>query len=204
MSNQIQILTDLQNYIKRCSDYGLHPDYVSALNKALYCELNQELVDFICSVILSKKYIWEIKFEHLRVLLLNPSAQKFDLKQFYYERIMKSRRLSMKIFFIRGYALYACETEVKFVVGKFNANMKKIHDYIDYEFILSDAGLPYLVNEYKYDCFTESLDIANEEYEKIDPLLRNFFTINKDLRQINLLSTEEMDIRIRKFIDKHR
>ena len=82
--------------------------------------------------------------------------------------------------------------------------MKKIHDYIDYEFILSDAGLLYLVNEYKYDCFTESLDIANEEHEKIDPLLRNFFTINKDLRQINLLSTEEMDIRIRKFIDKHR
>ena len=94
----------------------------------------------------------------------------------------------MKIFFIRGYALYACETEVKFVVGKFNANMKKIHDYIDYEFILSDAGLPYLVNEYKYDCFTESLDIAKEEYEKIDPLLRNFFEIieNDAKEKVNL------------------
>ena len=199
---QKQVLMKLQNLIKKCSDCGLHPDYIEVLNSAQYCELNQELIDYICNIILSKKYIWEIKFDHLRILLLNPSAQKYDLKQFYYDRIMKSRRLAIKVFFIRGYSLYVDESDVKIVVDKFIRNMRKIHDYIDYEFILSEAGLPYLVKTYGYTCFVDALAIAKEEYQKIDPLLKNYFTINENLEQVSLLSNEEVVNRTQKFIEK--
>ena len=196
------LLSELERSFKKCSDCLLHPDYIANLNKLNNIELSQELIDYLCDKATSKKHIWEIRFDHLRILLLNPSANAFDLKEFYYENLKKSRRLAMKIFYIRGYAIYASEEELNPVMEKFRKNLEKNHDYIDYNYLLSVAGIPYLVDIYGYDCFVKTLEKAEEEHQLIDPLLRGYFTLNTNLEQVNLLSIEEVTWRSERFLEK--
>ena len=198
------LLSKVERTFKKCSDCQLHPEYVECLNLLYKIPLNQELVDDLCGKATSQKHIWEIRFAHLRILLMNPTSRAFDLKGFYLENLKKSRRLAMKIFFIRGYAMYATEEELNPVMAKFRNNLEKNHDYIDYNYILSAAGLPYLVKTYGYDCFVQSLEKAKQEHEKIDPLLRGYFTLDEHLNQINLLTTEEIHQRTMAFLEKSR
>lgn len=198
------LLSELEHTFKKCSDCLLHSDYIANLNKLYNIELSQELIDYLCNKTTSKKHIWEIRFEHLCILLLNPSAKAFDLKAFYYENLKKCRRLAMKIFYIRGYAIYASEEELNPVMEKFRKNLEKNHDYIDYNYLLSVAGIPYLVETYGYDCFVRTLEKAEEEHQRIDPLLRGYFTLNKNLEQVNLLSVEEVRRRSELFLEKCR
>lgn len=198
------LLSGLERAYKRCSDGLLHPEYVSLLNKLYDIKLSKDHIDYLCDKVVSPKHIWEIRFEHLRILLLNPSAAAYDLKAFYFENFKKCRILAMKIFYIRGYAIYASEEELNPIMEKFRKNLEKNHDYINYNYILSVAGLPYLVNTYAYDCFVKSLEKAHEEHEQIDPLLRGFFTLNDNLEQVNLLSAEEIQKRMNLFLEKRK
>lgn len=198
------LLSELERTFKKCSDCLLHPDYIPLLNKLCDTELSQELVDYLCDIATSKKHIWEIRFDHLRILLLNPSAKAFNLKTFYFENLKKSRRLVMKLFYIRGFAIYASEEELNPVLDRFCKSLEKNHDYTDYNYILSVAGLPYLVNTYGYNCFVRALEKAKEEHQRIDPLLRGYFTLNSNLEQINLLSSEEIRKRTQVFLEKYR
>ena len=196
------LLSALERSFKKCSDCLLHPDYVSCLKKLYDIELSQEYIDYLCKIITSKKHIWEIRLHHLAILLLNQSAKAFDLKNFYFENLKRCRRLAIKIFYIRGYAIYASEAELNPVMENFCRNLEKNHDYIDYNYILSVAGLPYLVDTYRYDCFVRTLKKAEEEHEKINPLLRGCFTLNSNLEQVNLLTNEEVQKRTKQFLDK--
>ena len=196
------LLSELDRAFKRCSDCILHSEYISLINKLNNIKLSKDHIDYLCDKIISPKHIWEIRFEHLHILLLNPSATEYDLKAFYFENLKKCRRLAMKIFFIRGYAIYASEEELIPIMEKFQKSLEKNHDYIDYNYILSVAGLPYLVNEYGYDCFAKSLEKAREEHEKIDPLLRGYFTLNENLEQVDLLPNEEIQRRQALFLEK--
>ena len=196
------LLHKLNESYKKCSNCILHQDYLLFLNRLNHCELTKECIDFLCEKSTSKKHIWEIRFEHLKILLLNKSAQNFDLKDFYLSNINKCRRLALKLFYIRGYAIYATEEELNTIMNKFCSSLEKNHDYIDYEHILSVAGLPYLAKKYQYECFKKALKKAENEYQKIDPLLRGYFTINENLEQINILSTEEVRERTELFLKK--
>ena len=196
------LLSELERTFKKCSDCSMHPNYIANLDKLYNIELSQELIDYLCDKATSKKHIWEIRFDHLRILLLNPSAKAFDLKEFYYDNLKKCRRLAIKIFYIRGYAIYASEEELNPVMEKFRKNLEKNHDYIDYNYLLSVAGIPYLVDTYGYDCFVKTLEKAEEEHQRIDPLLRGYFTLNTNLEQVNLLSIEEVTWRSERFLEK--
>ena len=196
------LLSELDYALKKCSDCLLHPEYISLLNKLYNTNLSKDHIDYLCDKAVSKKHIWEIRFDHLRILLLNPSAMTYDLKAFYLENLKKCRRLAMKIFYIRGYAIYASEEELIPIMENFKKSLEKNHDYIDYNYILSVAGLPYLVNTYGYDCFMRTLEKAHKEHEQIDPLLRGYFTLNKDLEQVNLLTTKEIRRRTDQFLEK--
>ena len=194
------LLSELEHTFKKCSDCLLHPDYIVLINKLYDITLSQEHIDYLCNKITSRKHIWEIRFNHLRILLLNPSAKAFDLKEFYFENIKNCRQLALKIFLIRGYAIYASEEELNPIMEKFRNNLEKNHDYINYNYILSVAGIPYLVDTYGYDCFVRTLETAEEEHQRIDPLLRGYFTLNLNLEQINLLPNEEIQKRSNQFI----
>lgn len=198
------LLSELERTFKRCSDSSLHTEYITNLNKLYNTELSQELIDYLCDKATSKKHIWEIRFDHLRILLLNPSAKAFDLKAFYYENLKKCRRLALKIFYVRGYAIYASEEELIPVMEDFRKSLDKNHDYIDYNYLLSVAGIPYLADTYGYDCFVKTLEKAEKEHKKIDPLLRGYFTLNTNLEQVNLLSIEEIMRRSELFLEKYR
>lgn len=198
------LLTQLELTFEKCSDGLLDPDYVYHLNKLYKIELTEKLVGFLCEKATSKKHFWEIRFDHLRILLLNPSAKAFDLKDFYFENLKKCRRLALKLFYIRGYAIYASEKELNPIMDKFCKSLEKNHDYIDYNYILSVAGVPYLVNTYGYKCFIETLKKAQEEYQEIDPLLRGYFTIDSNLEQVDLLPIEEVFERSHQYLEKYR
>lgn len=198
------LLSELERTFKKCSDCGLHPEYVAFLRQLDNIELTQELVDFLCAKATSKKHIWEIRFDHLRILLRNPSSQGFDLKDFYLENLKKSRRLAIKVFFIRGYAIYASEEEMIPVMAKFRKNLEGPCGYIDYNYILSVAGLPYLVETYGYSCFAETLEKANFEHRKISSSLHGYFTLDENLEQVNLISPEEARNRMMSFLNEHK
>ncbi|MBR6570019.1 MAG: hypothetical protein IKL25_08730 [Clostridia bacterium] len=181
----------LETEVKRCSDGILTKEYRAMLDALDECPLTQELVDYLCSMIVSKKHFWEIHFEHLRPLLLNPTAVQFDLKSFYEERFKRSRRLCMRMYFMRGYAMYASEQETAVMCEKFERSLKNGHDYIDYTDIMSEYGMQYLVREYGYRCFQQAWQTAQEEYMKIHPYLRGHVTTNARLRYVKLLSDAE-------------
>ena len=83
---------------------------------------------------------------------------------------------------------------------KFIKSLEKNYDYIDYNYFLSEAGLPYLVKSYGYDCFVKGLEAVKQAHSKIDPMLRGYFTLDSELRQISLLSVEEVHKRSAQFL----
>ncbi len=196
------LINQLNCEFRRCSDCLLTDEYVNLLKSLRHRIFDRELIEFLCDKTTSKKHIWEIRFKHLATLLTNEFTKNFDLKQFFLENVKKSRRLPMKLYFIRGFAIYATEAELKPLMDKFSISLTKIHDYIDYEHILSVAGLPYLVEKYHYQTFIDSLKTAEEEYLKIDPLLRGFFTINEEFEQINLIDNVEVSRRTKLFLER--
>ncbi len=197
------MIEKLEYWFSKCSDCSLHPEYKKLLKELYDYELNQELVDFLCDKATSKKHWCEIRFEHLKILLLNKTALNCNLKQFYFDALKRCRRLWLKIFYIRGYASFATEEELYPIMKKVKEQLEKNHDYIDYEHILSVAGLPYLVEKYEYDCFETTLETAQNEYQKIDPLLRGYFTLNEKLEHVDLISNEEALKRSKEFTEKY-
>ena len=198
------MIEKLEYWFSKCSDCLLHPEYTKLLDELYNYELNQEIIDFLCDKATSKKHWREIRFEHLKILLLNETSFNYDLKQFYFDALKRCRRLWLKMFYIRGYAFYATEDELLPVMKKFQQQLEKNHDYIDYEYILSEAGLPYLAEKYNYTYLKETLETAKKEYQKIDPLLRGYFTMNEKLEHINLISNEEALKRSKEFLEKHK
>lgn len=189
----------------RYSDYYIPDDRYEQYLRWCYNEpLTQELVDYLCSQIDNpkNKRSCELRFIHLRPLFLNPTAENFDLKEYLFAHISKCRRLWLKLFFIRTYSIFATEKELVPIMQKFESNLQKIHDYQDYEQILSKAGLPYLCKRYGYNCFSHALSVAEKEYLNIDPLLRGFFTLDEDGNMIEILTSEQCSERLDTFFKK--
>lgn len=200
----MSLLQELQeNY--RYSDYYI-PDerYEKHLRRLKTEPLTQELVDYLCSQIDNpkSKRSCELRFIHLQPLFLNPTASNFDLKDYLYRHISKCRRLWLKLFYIRAYSIFASEAELIPIMQRFENSLRKIHDYQDYEQILSKAGLPYLCKRYGYECFINALMTAKEEYTKIDPLLRGFFTLDEEGNLIELLTNKQIQKRFDKLFRK--
>lgn len=195
-------LSELQFYFKKCSDCALHPEYTARLHALLDQPLTQELVDYLCEKAASAKHWPELRFAHLRILLLNETARAFDLKQWYLDGWKRSRRLWLRMYYIRGYAIYATESEMQPVMKRFGELLRRSHDCADYAEILSCAGLPYLAKQYGYPCVLDALETAKAEYEKIDPLLRGRWTTNEQLEHVDLVSGWEAFARDKAYLAK--
>ena len=189
----------------RYSDYYLPDDRYERYLRQLFTEpLTQELVDYLCSQIDNpkSKRSCELRFIHLRPLFVNSSVQDFNLKEYLYSHIVKCKRLWLKLFYIRAYSIFASEKELEPIIQKFEITLQKVHDYQDYEQILSKAGLPYLCKKYGYDCFYHALSVAKKEYLNIDPLLRGFFTLDEYGNMIEILTPQQCSERLEAFIKK--
>lgn len=192
-----------ENY--RYSDLYL-PDerYEKHLYRLRTEPLTQELVDYLCSQIDNprNKRDCQLRFIHLQPLFLNPTTQNFDLKEYIYEHIVKSRRIWLKFFYIRTYTLFANEQELIPIMQKFENALKKSHDSEDYEQILSNGGLPFLCKKYGYECFYQALETAKKEYLQIDPLLRGHFTLDENGDFVEVLSNKEVHERYDAWLSK--
>ena len=73
-------ITALEQAFRKCSDCSLHADYLPLLERLETCDLTAEHIAYLQEKCLSKKHMWEIRFDHLRVLLLNPTTRNYDLK----------------------------------------------------------------------------------------------------------------------------
>ena len=193
-------ITALEQAFRKCSDCSLHADYLPLLERLETCDLTAEHIAYLQEKCLSKKHMWEIRFEHLRVLLLNPTTRNYDLKEFFLARVKASRRLSMKLFYIRGLAMYATEAELEPVMEKYCVSLKKTHDYMDYNEILSVAGLPYLCRVYGYECFTDAYCVALEESLNV-PCLMGSYTLNERMEMVSLLSPEEKQRQLAAYLE---
>lgn len=192
-----------ENY--RYSDFYLPDERYEQYLRLLRTEpLTQELVDYLCSQIDNpkSKRSCELRFIHLQPLFLNPTAAQFDLKDYIYDHLKKSRRPWLRLFYIRAYAIYATESEVDSVISKFEDMMRKYHDYQDFSQILSEAGLPYLVQKYNYPCFKRAFATAIQEYTHINSHLKGLFTRNEDGDMFSLLSEEEIRQRYNLYLEE--
>lgn len=198
-----ETLAQLQSLLKRCSGSCLLPEYRSQLDELRGQTLTRELVDFLCERATDVKTWPEVRFEHLRILLLNESARGFDLKQWYLNG-WKRGRLWLRVFFLRGYAMYATEQELEPLMKRLCGLLEKCHDYVDYAYLLSHGGLLHLLERYGYPCIRETCEVAQRENRRIDPLLRGRWTLNGQLEKVNLVSAGTAVAREQAFVAKNR
>jgi hypothetical protein len=189
----MDIIPILKEHYRYSDWYFYDEQYEQHLRKLWTMPLTQEIVTYLCAQIDNpkNKRDCELRFIHLKPFLLNQTTPIFDLKQYFYIHLKKSRRLWLELFYIMAFAIYANEEEIIPIMHQFNSSLESQHDYVDYEQILSEVGLPLLIRKYNYRCFSESLDKARTEYLKINPLLRGFFTRNKCFDIVELVSLEE-------------
>lgn len=125
-------------------------------------------------------------------------CQKYDLKEFFLSAFKKERYLDMRLTAIRGYAIYASEKEISPLMKKFIDILVKIpsrtpYNYQEYEMLRSKFGLPYLVEQYRYDCFKEALDQLEKQYNDMPDECKGFFTLDENGIYVALMTREEID-----------
>lgn len=125
-------------------------------------------------------------------------CQKYDLKKFFLSAFKKERYLDMRLTAIRGYAIYASEKEIAPLMKKFIDILVKIpsrtpYNYQEYEMLRSKFGLPYLVEQYRYDCFKEALNQLEKQYNDMPDECKGFFTLDENGIYVALMTREEID-----------
>jgi hypothetical protein len=193
-------ITDtLKDEFARCHSFLLTKKYVELLGTLRGQDLTERTAKYLCEKAADTSKIWEIRYEHLAVLLLSSNLSSLYLKEWFLDAYGASRNLTLKLLFLRGYAEYASESELVPVVKDFTLSLKNAHEVTDFEYILSEIGLLYLVKKHRYGCFDAVLEAAKEKYESFPDAVRGFFTVDENFRKVSLLPDEE----IRKRTDAH-
>lgn len=104
----------------------------------------------------------------------------------------------MRLTAIRGYAIYASEKEISPLMKKFIDILVKIpsrtpYNYQEYEMLRSKFGLPYLVEQYRYECFKEALGQLEKQYNDMPDECKGFFTLDENGIYVALMTREEID-----------
>lgn len=125
-------------------------------------------------------------------------CQKYDLKEFFLSAFKKERYLDIRLTAIRGYAIYASEKEIAPLMKKIIDILVKIpsrtpYNYQEYEMLRSKFGLPYLVEQYRYDCFKEALNQLEKQYNDMPDECKGFFTLDENGIYVALMTREEID-----------
>ncbi len=118
------------------------------------------------------------------------------LKDFFTSAYKKERYLDMKMLALRGLAQFITENEIKDILISFNKTLKKRPDstpynYQEYELLRGQNSLPYLVKHYRYNCFVETLEIVEKQYNDMPEAFKGHFTIDENGEIIKLRSTEK-------------
>lgn len=130
----------------------------------------------------------------LKYLLLNLPS---DAKEFFFKSFKKERYLDMKLSAVRGYSAYADEKEVDVLMTKMLELLKRIpshtpYDYSEYESMRSVFLMPYLINEYDYECFHAFNKQPEEQYNAMPDCFKNIYTLNEKGELITIRDPKEV------------
>ena len=131
------------------------------------------------------------------------------LRDFFAKAYKRERHLDMKLLSLRGLAQFADEEEIAILLKKFNVNLGKRaeatpYNYQEYELLLGDNALPYLVDRYGYACFQETLAIVLAQYKSMPDTFKEHFTIDADGNVVPLRLLKESREMIENFFGKNR
>jgi hypothetical protein len=127
-----------------------------------------------------------------------------ELKDFFDNAYKKGRYMDMKMYALRGLSLFVSEKEIEKLLQKFNLTLLKRqettpYNYQEYELLRGQNSLPYLVQKYNYDCFKETLNQVNAQYNAMPDAFKGHFTIDKNGEGVSLRSPEESSKMIQDF-----
>ena len=130
-----------------------------------------------------------------------------ELKIFFDGAYKKERYLDMKIYALRGLSQFISEKEIEKLLQKFNLILLKRqettpYNYQEYELLRRQNSLPYLVEKYNYNCFKETLNQVNDQYNAMPDAFKGHFTIGKNGEFISLKSPEESSKMINAFFNQ--
>lgn len=130
-----------------------------------------------------------------------------ELKIFFDSAYKKERYLDMKIYALRGLSQFISEKDTEKLLQKFNLTLLKRqettpYNYQEYELLRGQNSLPYLVEKYNYNCFKETLNQVNNQYNAMPDAFKGHFTIDKNGEFVSLRSPEESSKMIKDFFNQ--
>lgn len=168
---------------------------------------------------LDKKFIDKDNFIHLtriysgtkqldirnKILRLLYDYEFPELEDFFNNAYKKERYLDMKIYALRGLSKFVSEKEIEKLLQKFNQTLSKRqttpYNYQEYELLKGQNSLPYLVEKYNYNCFKETLNQVNEQYNAMPEAFKEHFTIDENGEFVSLRNPEESSKMIKDFFN---
>lgn len=196
MSNFPDILTD-----EKIKDSN--KDFRNAL-----FSLDKKFIDKDNSVHLTRIYFATKQLDiRNKILRLLYDFDFPELKIFFDSAYKKERYLDMKIYALRGLSQFASEKEIEKLLLKFNLTLLKRqettpYNYQEYELLRGQNSLPYLVEKYNYNCFKETLNQVNDQYNTMPEAFKGHFTIDKNGEFVSLRSPEESSKIIKEFFNQ--
>jgi len=129
-----------------------------------------------------------------------------ELKDFFDNAYKKERYLDMKIYALRGLSQFTNEKEIEKLLHKFNLTLLKRqettpYNYQEYELLRGQNSLPYLIEKYNYNCFKETLNQVNAQYNAMPDAFKGHFGINENGEFLSLRSPEESSQMIKDFFN---
>ena len=129
-----------------------------------------------------------------------------ELKDFFDNAYKKERYLDMKIYALRGLSQFTNEKEIEKLLLKFNLTLLKRqettpYNYQEYELLRGQNSLPYLAEKYNYNCFRETLNQVNEQYNAMPEAFKGHFTIDKNGEFVSLRNPDESSQMIKDFFN---
>ena len=127
-----------------------------------------------------------------------------QLKDFFDSAYKKERYLDMKIYALRGLSQFISEKDIEKLLHKFNLTLLKRqettpYNYQEYELLKGQNSLTYLVEKYNYNCFKETLNHVNKQYNGMPDAFKGHFTIDEKGQVVSLRSPEESSKMIKDF-----
>ncbi|MEI2274362.1 hypothetical protein OHD16_19595 [Sphingobacterium sp. ML3W] len=131
------------------------------------------------------------------------------LKEFFANAYKKERYLDMKIYALRGLSNFMEEKEIAKLLDKFNQTLAKRQDttpynYQEYELLRGKNALPFLVEKFGYNCFEETLEQLNKQYDDMPDAFKGHFTTDENGEIVMLRKPEETKIMMEKFWENAR
>lgn len=182
-----------------------HIDFRDALYQLDTENLTSENTDVLIKIYKTTK---QIDYRN-RILKLLYTHNSSDLQEFFEGAYKKERYLDMKIYALRGLALFSNEKYIEKLVNKLKLILAKReettpYNYQEYELLRGKNALPFLVGTYNYNCLKELLQQVNEQYERMPDAFKGHFTTDENGEITNLRTPAENSKLITAFFNQQK